>query len=112
MSKQLISDKALDAAFDYLNENSDKIAAARANVLRMEYKVKAVKARLVLTADGAMGLREAYAVSSPEYAAVCEEHVKSVEAWEFATDQRNRAQYVIEAWRTENASRRAIDRIR
>lgn len=112
MNKQLITDQVLDGAFEWLLQSSDEIAQARANLIRAEYKVKAEFSRLYLKATGAVEARKAWAFSHPEYADAIERLAEAEGTWERAKDQRNRAEMIIEAWRTEQASRRVIDRIR
>ena len=52
-------------------------------------------------------MREAWAESHKDYIAACEDEVKAVEEDEWHRSQRNKADTVIEAWRTEQASHRA-----
>ena len=48
----LLREDQVQAAFDWLHENSDRIGAARGQVIRLEYKVKRVLARKMLAALG------------------------------------------------------------
>lgn len=112
MSK-LITDEMLEAALDYLATASDHIASARASRLRAEFKRKRVRAKLILQSNQPNALmREAWAEAHEVYYEACEEEAKAVEADEKAREERNKANTIIEAWRTENANRRAGDQFR
>lgn len=106
--KRLITDEMMEAALDYLATASDHIAAARANRLRAEFKRKRVRAKLILQSNQPSAiLREAWAEAHELYFQSCEDEVAAVEADERAREERNKASSIIEAWRTENANRRA-----
>lgn len=107
-----ISEAAVDAAFHWLLSSSDEIAAARGNKVRKEYLAKRIFARMFKHAEGNIEMKKAIAMDSEEYAAAMEDVAISEEVWERMTDQRNRAQLIIEAWRTSEASQRAIQRLR
>lgn len=111
-SGQLITDEVLDAAFEWLLNSSQEIASARGNLIRAEYKTKRIFSRLFSNASGTVDQRKAYATDHPEYADAQEALAVAEEAWERAKDQRNRAELIVEAWRTEQASRRIVDKIR
>ena len=108
----LISEDVLDSAFQWLLKSSDEIASARGNQIRMEYKAKRVFARLFLKAEGSVEVRKAWATDHDEYAVAMENVAVSEEVWERLKDQRNRAELVIEAWRSQTATKRVVDRIR
>lgn len=110
---RLITDEMVEAALEYLATASDHIAAARANRLRAEFKRKRIRAKLMLQSNQASAsMREAWAEAHQLYFDACEEEVAAVEADEKAREERNKASTVIEAWRTENANRRAGDQFR
>lgn len=107
-----ISEAAVDGAFDWLLSASDEIAAARGNKVRKDYQAKRIFARMFKHAEGNIEMKKAIAMDSDEYAAAMEDVAIAEETWSRMDDQRNRAVLIIEAWRTLQASRRAIDRIR
>lgn len=107
-----ISEAAVDGAFHWLLSASDEIASARGNKIRKEYIAKRVFARMFIHASGSIEMKKAIAMDSDEYAAAMEDVAVSEEVWEKMCDQRNRAQLIIEAWRTSEASQRAIQRLR
>lgn len=110
---RLISDAMMEAALDYLATASDHISAARAKRLRAEFRRKRVRAKLILQSNERSGiLREAWAEAHELYFEACEEEVMATEADEKAREERNNANVIVEAWRTENANRRAGDQFR
>jgi hypothetical protein len=103
----------LEAALDYLATASEHIAAARATRLRAEFKRERVKAKLMLQSNQSSApMKKAWAEAHEVYFEACEEEVKAVQADEKAREERNKANTIIEAWRTENANRRAGDQFR
>jgi len=105
---RLITDDMLEAAIQYLATSSETIAASRANRLRAEHKRKRVRASLILQAnERSATLREAWAEAHELYAEACDNEAKAVEHDEFHRNERNKADVIIEAWRTENANHRA-----
>ena len=112
MSNQIISDEAVEMGFSYLNTSSQEIAAARGNQIRMEYKAKRVFARKFLEAEGNVETRKAAATDHSDYAAAMENVAVAEETWERMKDQRNRAELIIKAWQTAEASGRQIRSIR
>lgn len=113
MSKQLITDDVLQSAFDWLVESSDNIASARANVVSKTHDAKAMHAKLFLNAPGSsVEARKAWATAHDDYGKAMAEVAIAEGTWALVQDQRAKAETIIEAWRTEQASRRIIDRIR
>lgn len=110
---RLVTDDMLEAAIQYLAKSSELIAASRANRLRAEHKRKRTRAQLIMQAqERSATLREAWAESHEIYATACEEEAKAVEHDEFHRNERNKADVIIEAWRTENANHRAGNNFR
>lgn len=108
MSNKLITDDMLEAAIQYLATSSPHIAASRANRLRAEHKRKRTRAKLILQSlEKSATMREAWAEAHDIYAEACEDEAKAVEDDEFHRNERNKADVLIEAWRTENANHRA-----
>jgi hypothetical protein len=105
---RLISDEWIEGALQYLSNCSDLIAAARGQRVRAEFNRKQTRAMLMLRSpESSAAMREAWAESHADYIAACEEEAKAVEQDEWHRSQRNKADTVIEAWRTEQASHRA-----
>jgi hypothetical protein len=102
----ILDDAAVEAAYKWLNESSEEIALARAEVLRKEFRAKKVFARLVLHAAGSVEIRKAIATTHEEYEAAMEEYFEASRVWELMQDQRNRAETIGKAWQTAEASGR------
>ena len=108
MSGRLVTDEMMGEALEYLATSSEHIAAARANRIRAEFKRKRIRAKLILESNQSSAIaREAWAEAHQLYHEACEEEVKAVEADEYARAERNKADAILEAWRTENANHRA-----
>ncbi len=108
----LIDEAWVQAAVDYLVENSGSAAAAHSNVLRADYKRKQTRAALILAADQpTVAKSEAWAECHPDYVAVCEKHACAVEIDETHRNERNKAVVLIEAWRTSQATLRGLGRM-
>jgi hypothetical protein len=105
---RLVTDEMVEEALNYLATSSHQIAAARAIRLRAEFKRKRVRAKLILESNQPSAIaREAWAEAHSVYHEACEEEVRAVEADEHARAERNKAETIIETWRSENANRRA-----
>lgn len=110
--RNLIPEEAVQAAFDWLNQNSDLVGGARANLIRAEYKAKRIHARIMRHEQGAMELRKAKATDSDEYAAAMEDLAHAEGVWETLKDRRSKAEAILEAWRTQEASQRGLRQVR
>lgn len=105
-----LPEEAVQAAFDWLREASDVVAAAKVNVLRKEFMAKKVHARLFRHAEGSIELRKAWATDHPEYEAAMNAFFEASELWEQMLDHRNKCEATIEAWRSQEASQRSVIR--
>jgi hypothetical protein len=108
----LLKDEAVQAAFDWLRENSDAAAAARAIALRREYQVKQVYSKLFLQASGPVEARKALACSHEAYIEACNNHADAEGRLEAYRDARNKAMLIIEAWRTQQSTDRSTRSLR
>lgn len=105
---RLVTDEMMEEALNYLATSSEIISSARARRLRAEFKRKRVRAKLILESNQSSAIaREAWAEAHPLYHEACEEEVQAVEADELARAERNKADTIIETYRTEEATRRA-----
>ena len=105
---RLVTDEMVEEALNYLALSSAQIASARANRIRAEFKRKRIRAKLILESNQPSATtREAWAEAHPLYHEACEEEVKAVEIDEYARAERNKADTIIETFRTEEATRRA-----
>jgi len=110
---RLVTDAMVEEALNYLSVSSDHIAAARAMRLRAEFKRKRVRAKLILESNQPSATaREAWAEAHSLYHEACEEEVRAVEADERARSERNKADTILEVYRTEEATHRAGQQFR
>lgn len=108
----LLTDEQVQAAFDWLHQNSDVIGATRATVIRTKYRVERVKARLTLASfESSDAKRRAWAESQEEYAAACEAHADAEGRWAALQDEKEKCGLIIEAWRSINANERGMRKI-
>ena len=104
----MISQADAEKAVDWLRDNARSIAQARAERLYMEQWIKTVKATLQNEQSGmSAAASDVVALASPRYLAALQAFKEAVE-----TDEHNRfmvmaAEAKIEAWRSQESTRRA-----
>src|SRR5690242_5164959 len=108
MTRTFISEDEIDRALDYLRDNADEAAKARAERIYVEEYRKTVKAKLMKEHDGKPAViqeREAYADS--RYV----EHLEAIKTAVYLDEKarflKEAAQAKIEAWRTQSSNERA-----
>jgi len=107
----LVSEEMVQQAFDWLHDNRQASAHAKAMRIRAEYAVKKARSKAFLDATGNNAEREAKAMQTDEYDKAVEEEIVAIEADEFHRNQRNRCGAIIEAWRTEQSNLRSMAKI-
>lgn len=108
---RILTPEQIQTAFDVLTSSSADMGAARAMVIRTEFRAKKVHARLFRSAPpGNVEDRKAWATSQDEYEAAMMAYADAEEKWEALRDARNKAELVMEAWRTLESSERRIMR--
>lgn len=108
MDDEIISQGKLENALEYLAQTDHEYAFEKANLERSEIVRKRVRARFFLTLDGTVADRQAGAEGKDEVVQADEEYVKTVQAFETLKARRQRAEIVIDVWRSLNASRRKM----
>ena len=97
--------------FTWMNDRSTEYGRARGALIRAEYKVKRVRARLILSSpETSDERRKAWAESQDEYAIACEDHADAEEQWETMKEARSKWELMAEAWRSINANDRGMMR--
>jgi len=91
---------------DYLADTDEFYAIAKGNMLRSELIAKRTRARLFLTGDGSVEARKAAAEASSEAQTVDDAYIAAVTEFETLKAKRERAEIVIDVWRSLNASLR------
>lgn len=93
-------------AMDYLAETDSEYAMEKATVERTEILRKRARARVFLTSDGTVAERQAKAETHEDVAASDDEYIAAVKAYEELRARRQRAELLIDVFRTLEASRR------
>ena len=110
--RQIVSEEAIQAAFDYLNEQGAKAAQAKADIIIAEFRRKRVRAQLILASKQTTAvMREADAESHPDYWEACQQEAEAAQAMYWHQHQRVRSDAIIEAWRTEQSNSRSLSRV-
>lgn len=98
-----------EKAVDWLRDNAERMAQARAERLYLEQYVKTVKAEEFVKAEpgNKIALAEALSLAAPRYLATLQAYRDAIKA-----DEANRflaaaAEAKIEAWRSQESTRRA-----
>ena len=106
---KFISEAEVEKALDYLRDNAAEAAQAKANRVYMEEYRKVVKAELMSEHnDKAVNAREQYAYSNERYKKHLEALREAVRLDAQHQFYRQAAEAKIEAWRTQQATERAM----
>lgn len=108
-NRTFITEDEIDRALDYLRDNADEAAKARAERIYVEEYRKTIKAQLMKEHDGKSAViqeREAYA--DARYVS----HLEAIKEAVFRDEKlrflKEAAQAKIEAWRTQCSNERAM----
>lgn len=107
-NRQFITDEEIDKALDYLRDNADEAAKARAERVYVEEYRKVVKAQIMKEhsqLSAVLQEREAYA--DPRYVAHLGVIAEAVTRDERCRFMLSAAEAKIEAWRTQSSNERA-----
>lgn len=108
----LITNRMVEAAFEYLNEAADAAAKARADKILSEHKRKRVFAEELLAQPGGTAdLRKAAAEASPSHWEACKEEAEATRLDAWHSHQKGKAMAVLDAWRTEQSTLRQTSRV-
>lgn len=107
--RTLISEHEVGRALDYLRDNADAAAKARAERIYVEEYRKTVKAQIMKEkADMPLGAQERDAYADDRYVAHLDAIREAVEADERHRFLRSAAEAKIEAWRTQSSNYRSM----
>ena len=103
----MITEADAEKAVDWVRDNASRMAQERAERLYMEQWIKTVKASLQQVFGGSAASSEIEALASPKYLAALQAFREAVQK-----DEHNRfllaaAEAKIDAWRSQESSRRA-----
>jgi hypothetical protein len=96
----------MEAAMNFLAETDSQFASAKTNLERMDILRKRVRQRIFLTEEGGVALREAKADTHEDVMAADDNYISAFAAYEKLKAQRQRAELVVDVFRTLEASRR------
>lgn len=105
---KFISDDMMEEALTFLATHSALGAEARSDRFRAEHARKRIRANLILASEEkTSGMREAWAEQHERYAEAVDDEAEAIRKDEYYRAERNRADAIIEAWRSEQANQRA-----
>jgi hypothetical protein len=102
----LIDQNKLEGAMEFLAETDDTYALAKTDVLRAEILCKRVRSRVFLVGSGSVDARKAEAEGHQDVIAADEALCSATLTFEALRAKRDRAEIVIDVWRSVEASRR------
>jgi hypothetical protein len=107
----IVSDKMVQDAFDWLNGHADSAAAAKAEKIRAEYRVKVARGRVFGESEGTVAERQAAADCDQHTQCAYDDEAEAVEKDEWHRVHRSKCEAIIEAWRTEQANLRGMTKV-
>jgi hypothetical protein len=108
LSDKRLTQARMEDALEFRATTDDDYAIRKADVLRCEILCKRVRARVMVSEEGAMDLRKAKAEGHGEVIAADDALVEAVDSFERLRASRETADILIEAFRTVEASRRKL----
>lgn len=107
----MISEADIEKAVDFLRDKAGEAAEARAQAEHLDHMRKVMLARLASEQEGSEAAKERLARCTPEYVEFLEGLKEARRRnYEFI-NHRIAATSKIDAWRTEQASHRSVDRV-
>lgn len=101
-----ITQDRMEAALHYLGETDVVFSLEKADLERSEISRKRVRARVFLTEVGTVAERQAKAEIHEDAVTADDRYIGCIESFETLKARRQRAEIVIEVWRSINANRR------
>lgn len=102
----MVTDEQVEKAADFIRDNAEKFATAKATRVYCEEYRKSLKAILFNHAEGAAGVRENLAYADEKYLKHLEELKQAVFEEEKLKGLIKAAEMKIELWRTSSANSR------
>lgn len=102
----MISDERAEKAMRYLAESDEPAAAAKADMERAEYRVKAMKSQVFLHSNGTVAERQATADTNETVIEAANAYFASIRAYSLLANKRETERIVMDTWRTVQANRR------
>jgi t-SNARE complex subunit (syntaxin) len=102
----------VETALEYLNADPHPLARAQRDIFVAENNSKRVFARAFLNAEGSVEARKAIAELDVDYISARNREAEAIEQLHDHREHKNGAEFIIEAWRTEQSNIRASERVR
>jgi hypothetical protein len=107
-----ITEEAMQAAADYLLENAELAAAAKAELILAKEAKQTAYDKVFMHAEGSIKYREAYAQCSPEHQEAIKRYAEAERTVEYHRRRHASVVAVTEAWRSQTAYLRDLGRLR
>ncbi len=107
----IVTDQMVQDAFDWLKDHADSAAAAKAEKIRAEYRVKVARGRVFGESEGTVAERQAQADCDPQTQCAYDDEAEAAEKDEWHRGPRAKCEAIIEAWRTEQANYRSMGKV-
>ena len=105
---RMITQQMAEDAVDWLRDNARVMAQARAERLYLEQYIKTTKATIMVEHQGSsVAAAETAALASPRYMSVLQAYKAAIEQDEYFRFMSAAAEAKIEAWRSQESTRRA-----
>lgn len=109
MTSRIVEDRELEMALDFLRDNAAEIGAAKARVVKAEHMVKHTEALLFLMSEQkTVDAKKAEVRTDQRWLDAADEESEAAGAYEKLRALREAAALKIEAWRSEQATYRAM----
>lgn len=107
----MIEEINISMALDYIRDNAEPLAKAKASRIYLEQYRKSKKALLMNQVEGAEHIRASFAYSHGEYLTLLENYRNAIEEEEKLKWMMVAAQAKIDIYRTQQANNRFIDKV-
>lgn len=105
----MISDARAQEAFDWLDDNTEKMGAAKARLERSEIMQKRTRKRaFVLAPDGSVASKEAFAETYADVIKADRQYVRCLLRFEALKARQEVESIALDVWRTVSANRRKM----
>jgi hypothetical protein len=104
----MITDEQAEAAGQWIYDNVQNIADAKAEKAKSEELLRVVKSEVMLRTEGTQGHKEATAFASSDYREALDRYTESVRAESFFITKLKAADTKIELYRTSSANLRGL----
>lgn len=103
----MIDDNDVEKAVWYLRDSAGDSGRTRGRMAYSDGQLRRIKSLVMLEKDGSLGIREAEAYASKDYADALEQLENATADYETIRAKREAAQYAIDVWRTQTSARKA-----